>query len=181
MTEYYSNAEWPEGTYSNQYGKPISSDNHRSLNNAFAVCKGLERDGFGGDGEVFPVRTWVSEEEGGEPIEPVLKIDDENEINSLRDVQNKQRKESSDRKEADALMSVLDQSMSRQLLGNGIFELANRNNPWELYPRPRRRYPYVPFQCVPELKGQIYIAPEKPLTKRDRQRLKKKQKKNKSY
>jgi len=73
-------------------------------------------------------------------------------------------------------MGVLDQSISRQLLGNDLFELSY-NNPFGVPTRRRHK----PIRCVPEFKGKPYVTPEKPLTKRDRQRLKKKMKKNKSY
>ncbi len=48
---FTSNAEWP-------HVKP-SYDNHFSHEQAQAVCNGLELRGFGGDGQVFPVKTWV--------------------------------------------------------------------------------------------------------------------------
>jgi len=57
------------------YGKPISSDKNESYNSAFQMCVSLEKEGFSGDGQVFPVRTWVSKEAGGEAIRPVISID----------------------------------------------------------------------------------------------------------
>lgn len=57
---YQSNAEWPPGVCSSMYGDNISTDQHRAFEEAEAVCRGLEREGFGGQGKHFPVRTWVS-------------------------------------------------------------------------------------------------------------------------
>lgn len=51
-----SNAEWPVGTCSDT---TITTDTHQYKEQAQAVCDLLERMGFGGDGKVFPVRTWV--------------------------------------------------------------------------------------------------------------------------
>jgi len=193
MTEHYSNAEWPDGTVSNMYGTQITSDEHRSFDAAFHACKGLEKEGFGGGGEVFPVRTWVSEEENGEAIAPVLVIGgkDGDEITSLADIQNRKERDdveapaplmiqeeraASDRREAGTLMAILDQSMSRELMGNDLFELAYKN-PFDLF-SPRRRGSDCPISMPI---GSVSETLEKPLTKRDRQRLKKKMKKNKSY
>ena len=58
---WLSFAEWPEGVYSNVYDEPISEDTHRTEGAAKAVCRALERDGFGGDRQHFPVRTWTKE------------------------------------------------------------------------------------------------------------------------
>jgi len=56
-----SYAEWNPEVYTNHYGEPISEDTHASEGAARGVCFMLERDGFGGDGQYFPVRTWVEE------------------------------------------------------------------------------------------------------------------------
>jgi len=182
VTEYYSNAEWPEGTYSNMYGKPISSDKNESYNSAFQMCVSLEKEGFGGDRKLFPIRTWVSKEAGGEPIRPVLSVDTDGqkvanppetidtEVPTPLTVQ--ELREAADNKAFNSFMSVVDQSMHpfpREL-----------NSGWMMDdPLSHRRS--KPIRYVPEFKGKTYIAPEKSLTKRDRQRLKKKAKKNKSY
>lgn len=50
---FVSNAEWPNGE--------VTTDRHGTREQAQAVCDGLERMGYGGDGLVFPVRTWVEE------------------------------------------------------------------------------------------------------------------------
>lgn len=58
-TRWKSCAQWPEeccpaiGNY--------SDDTHDTKEAAEAVCRLLERRGFGGDGIHFPVRTWVEE------------------------------------------------------------------------------------------------------------------------
>ena len=61
---YKSIAEWPEGTCKNSFGKSESSDTHQSKEAAEAVCKMLERDGYGGMGEIFPLKTKVVELSG---------------------------------------------------------------------------------------------------------------------
>ncbi len=42
------------------YGDCISTDTHDSEDEARWACRMLQREGFGGDGKVFPLRTWVS-------------------------------------------------------------------------------------------------------------------------
>lgn len=62
MKKYYkSKALWPEGTIA--YNP--SEDSHDTESAAFHVCKRLEKEGFGGDGKIFPIRTWV------EPVHPL--------------------------------------------------------------------------------------------------------------
>jgi len=57
-------AVWPDTiSVGNVEGRNESSDDHDSPEAAYAVCRMLERDGFGGEGKVFPVSTRV------EPIE----------------------------------------------------------------------------------------------------------------
>jgi hypothetical protein len=36
-----------------------TSDEHDTREQAQAVCDMLEREGFGGEGKMFPVKTWV--------------------------------------------------------------------------------------------------------------------------
>jgi hypothetical protein len=60
--KYLSFAEWPEGTCRNRFGKPISQDTHESKESAERVCRLLEREGYGGQGEAFPIRTWTEPE-----------------------------------------------------------------------------------------------------------------------
>ena len=38
-----------------------SSDTHRTEEQARAVCRGLQRDGYGGAGKIFPISTRVEE------------------------------------------------------------------------------------------------------------------------
>jgi hypothetical protein len=54
-------AEWPKGTLC--LGDTVTTDSHYSEKEALSVCRILEREGFGGNGKVFPIKTWV------EPIE----------------------------------------------------------------------------------------------------------------
>jgi hypothetical protein len=57
-------AVWPDTiSIGNVVGKNESSDEHDSPEAAYAVCRLLERDGFGGERKVFPISTRV------EPIE----------------------------------------------------------------------------------------------------------------
>jgi len=187
MTEHYSNAEWPEGTYSNMYGKPVSSDKNGSYNSAFQVCKGLEREGFGGDRQVFPVRTWVSEEEGGEAIRPVLSVESNGreaanppmslDIEAPLPLTAQEVIAAADRREVDALMGILDQSMRREL--PDFREISPSGWMMDDLLAPRRRRDSGCPISMPI--GSVSETPEKPLTKRDRQRLKKKMKKNKFY
>jgi len=59
VKRYHSNAQWPDcvalGTSDNS-----STDSHYTKKEAESICKMLERDGFGGDGLIFPIKTWVS-------------------------------------------------------------------------------------------------------------------------
>ena len=58
---FRSCAEWPPGTISGQ-GDNISTDDHYGPDPhgmAVAVCAGLEREGFGGQGEIMPLNTWI--------------------------------------------------------------------------------------------------------------------------
>jgi hypothetical protein len=59
MKRYTSNAQWPKGTL--HYQDEITQDKHYTYDEAFNVCLALEQQGFGGDGEVFPLSTWVDE------------------------------------------------------------------------------------------------------------------------
>lgn len=55
-----SNALWPKGVCSTMYGDNISTDTHPTQRHAEAVCRALEREGFGGERKHFPLKTWVS-------------------------------------------------------------------------------------------------------------------------
>lgn len=57
---YKSCAKWPEGTcdFSNNVTRVVEPDKVA----AEIVCKKLERSGFGGEGKVFPLKTWIEEE-----------------------------------------------------------------------------------------------------------------------
>lgn len=57
---YQSNALWPAGVCSSQWGDNISTDVHSTQSAAFGVCRGLEKYGYGGDGKVFPLLVWTS-------------------------------------------------------------------------------------------------------------------------
>ena len=58
---FRSCAEWPQGTM-NGYNNEVSTDDHYGPDPhgmAVAVCAGLEREGFGGQGKIFPLKTWI--------------------------------------------------------------------------------------------------------------------------
>ena len=55
---FTSNAKWPESILTNNTHN-ITTDKHDTLEQAEAVCKMLESDGFGGDKGVFPLKTWT--------------------------------------------------------------------------------------------------------------------------
>lgn len=66
--KWTSNAEWPDsirlGCTTN-----ASKDYHDSKEFAEAICRRLEREGFGGGGTIFPIRTWVEEIEVEDKIQ----------------------------------------------------------------------------------------------------------------
>jgi len=55
MKRWQSNAEW--------LGEIRTKDTHDSKEEADGVCRRLMRDGYGEDGDIFPLRVWVSEHE----------------------------------------------------------------------------------------------------------------------
>jgi len=62
MSKYKSNAEWaPEVYEGSMIGDTVTSDTHDTEGQAQGVCNMLERNGFGGRGKDFPIRTWVDE------------------------------------------------------------------------------------------------------------------------
>lgn len=60
MRKYQSNAKWPNHVSGGITSDNVSTDTHHTYKAANAVCKALEENGLGGDGEVFPIETWVS-------------------------------------------------------------------------------------------------------------------------
>lgn len=55
---FTSNALWPDGACG--FMSNETQDRHETYEQAKAVCDGLERLGWGGEGMIFPTRTWVS-------------------------------------------------------------------------------------------------------------------------
>lgn len=51
-------AKWPEGTTG--LSDDTTFDTHETESAAAAVCRMLERDGFGGEGKIFPLMTWTA-------------------------------------------------------------------------------------------------------------------------
>lgn len=58
LTSAKSCAKWPEGTLCYDASQ-ITTDENGDESFAEAICFRLRRDGFGGDREIFPERTWV--------------------------------------------------------------------------------------------------------------------------
>lgn len=56
--KYVSNAKWSDevstGTLDN-----VSKDYHRTEEQAENVCRMLKKRGLGGEGKIFPIKTWV--------------------------------------------------------------------------------------------------------------------------
>jgi len=61
IKEWTSNAEWPwpKGSVVQKRANDKTTDFHYTEAEAKAVCRMLERDGLGGEGKIFPIRTWV--------------------------------------------------------------------------------------------------------------------------
>lgn len=59
--KWKSFAQWPVGTIAGS-DDDISTDTHDTEAQAKAVCRMLRWDGFGGQGKIFPVRTWTAAE-----------------------------------------------------------------------------------------------------------------------
>jgi hypothetical protein len=51
-----SNAQWE---CHNRHALEFSTDYHETKEQAEAVCASLKRNGLGGEGKSFPLRTWV--------------------------------------------------------------------------------------------------------------------------
>ena len=62
--KWTSNAQWPVlNTMENRPLLEFSTDRHETKEQAEAVCAALRRDGLGGEGKTFPLRTWVGQTE----------------------------------------------------------------------------------------------------------------------
>ena len=55
---WISHAQWPEGHLGD--GVDISTDTHHSLLEAESVCDRLTEYGFAEEGQIFPVKTWIT-------------------------------------------------------------------------------------------------------------------------
>lgn len=55
---FKSNARWPEGTC--DHSDNVTEDTHLTHKGAASVCRILEREGFGGEQEIYPLEVWVS-------------------------------------------------------------------------------------------------------------------------
>ena len=60
---FYSNALWPNDDRLPplKNSDNTTMDRHDTKKEAESVCKMLQYDGFGGEGEIFPVKTWVDQ------------------------------------------------------------------------------------------------------------------------
>ena len=59
---WQSCAQWPTDVYSGTDGNGMSTDKHVTKERAKAVCRILEKNGFGGAGKSYPIKTWVKPE-----------------------------------------------------------------------------------------------------------------------
>jgi len=59
---FISNAEWPSNVYTDMYGEHVSADIHGTKEQAEEACILLQKEGFGGMREHFPIRVWVTEQ-----------------------------------------------------------------------------------------------------------------------
>lgn len=60
---YISHAKWPRGVVNLGNTENESTDTHGSREQAEVVCRLLEQNGFGGDRQIYPIRTWITEGE----------------------------------------------------------------------------------------------------------------------
>ena len=68
--KYKSCCQWPAGTLDG-YENDISTDTHESIEGAKAVIDLLRKNGFGGDGQIFPVKTWIETPTAGVVLYPL--------------------------------------------------------------------------------------------------------------
>jgi hypothetical protein len=75
--KFSSCAQWPKGTA--EFSNDVTKDENGSWQQANGIATRLRREGFGGDGKIFPLRVWVEDEHGREfPRDPdTLKISPE--------------------------------------------------------------------------------------------------------
>ena len=59
---FKSVAMWPKGTI--PFDGDRSEDSHETYTAAYQVCHRLCKEGFGGEGKIFPVGTWVENWKG---------------------------------------------------------------------------------------------------------------------
>ena len=59
MTKWKSCAEWPKGTCDFSFN--VTTDTHDTKEQADCVCRMLRNNGFGGEDEIYPIKTWVEE------------------------------------------------------------------------------------------------------------------------
>lgn len=62
MSRFVTHAKWPFGLYRQPGYASITTDTHETREEAEAVCRLLEKEGYSGEGDWFPVRTWITEE-----------------------------------------------------------------------------------------------------------------------
>ena len=60
-TRFISHAQWPKGSIVQKRANDCTCDWHFTYASAKAVCNMLERDGLGGEGNIFPIKTWIED------------------------------------------------------------------------------------------------------------------------
>jgi hypothetical protein len=58
---FISHAQWPEGVIRQKRANDHTIDVHATEEACRAVCRMLERDGLGGEGKIFPLKTWIED------------------------------------------------------------------------------------------------------------------------
>lgn len=67
----FSCAQWPKGTA--DFSNNVTKDENPTWGHCKAICDRLCREGFGGDGQVYPLKVWVEDENGWElPNDPTV-------------------------------------------------------------------------------------------------------------
>ena len=73
IKKFTSNALWPvKSRIFNEYGNNESKDYHYSKEVAQSVCDMLESHGCGGEGEIFPLKTWIGDNNEFSKISPSM-------------------------------------------------------------------------------------------------------------
>ena len=74
--EWYSIADWGEYDLINGRTDNVTYDKHFTREAAEGVCQLLRKNGFGGRKEVYPVKTWTSQQLPKQPKTYLEKLSD---------------------------------------------------------------------------------------------------------